>query len=73
MYNVAILEANQNQSNMLKALIERNQHQEVLDIVQCPSIIELAKYLSDGNVASMLFVDVWMGGGAAPRKRKVPS
>lgn len=61
MYNVAILEANQNQSNMLKALIERNQHQEVLDIVQCPSIIELAKYLSDGNVASMLFVDVWMG------------
>ena len=61
MYNVAIVEANQNQSNMLKALIERNQHQEVLDIVQCPSIIELAKYLSDGNVASMLFVDVWMG------------
>lgn len=61
MYNVAILEANQNQSNMLKALIERNQHQEVLDIVQCPSIIELAKYLSDGNVTSMLFVDVWMG------------
>ncbi len=62
MYNVAILEANQNHANMLKALIERSQYQEVLDIVQCPSIIELAKFLSDGNVASMLFVDVWMGG-----------
>lgn len=73
MYNVAILEANQNHANMLKALIERSQYQEVLNIVQCPSIIELAKYLSDGNVASMLFVDVWMGEPLKlPRKNSVP-
>ena len=61
MYNIAILEANQNQAALLKALIEKNVHQEVFDIITCPSIVELAKYLSDGNIASMLFVDVWMG------------
>lgn len=61
MYNIAILEANQNQAALLKALIEKNVHKEVLNVITCPSIVELAKYLSDGNVASMLFVDVWMG------------
>lgn len=61
MYNIAILEANQNQAALLKALIEKNVHKEVLNVIACPSIVELAKYLSDGNVASMLFVDVWMG------------
>ncbi len=62
MYNIAVLEANQNQAALLKALIEKNVHKEVLNVITCPSIVELAKYLSDGNVASMLFVDVWMGG-----------
>ena len=61
MYNIAILEANQNQAALLKALVEKNVHREVFSIITCPSIVELAKYLSDGNVASMLFVDVWMG------------
>lgn len=61
MYNIAVLEANQNQAALLKALIEKNVHKEVLNVITCPSIVELAKYLSDGNIASMLFVDVWMG------------
>ena len=48
MYNIAILEANQNQAALLKALIEKNVHKEVLNVITCPSIVELAKYLSDG-------------------------
>lgn len=55
MYNIAVLEANQNQAALLKALIEKNVHKEVLNVITCPSIVELAKYLSDGNIASMLF------------------
>ena len=43
MYNIAILEANQNQAALLKALIEKNVHKEVLNVIACPSIVELAK------------------------------
>lgn len=62
MFNIAILEANQNQANMLKALIDKNSHNEVFNVVLCPSAMELVQFLSEGNVISILFVDVWMGG-----------
>ena len=35
MYNIAVLEANQNQAALLKALIEKNVHKEVLNVITC--------------------------------------
>ena len=61
MYNIAILEANSNHANELEALIRNNLHQEALEVIKCSSIVDLAKYLADGNVLSILFIDVWMG------------
>lgn len=66
MFNIVIFEANQNQANLLKALIEKSSHNEAFNVVVCPSAAELAQFLSGSNVISVLFVDVWMGN---PQKR----
>lgn len=66
LYTAAILSANSKDVRAIEKFVKSNPRKEAFEVVPFFSSSDLADYFAEGNIVSVLFIDVWMGSTDAP-------
>ncbi|MEF2656256.1 MAG: LytTR family DNA-binding domain-containing protein [Eggerthellaceae bacterium] len=66
MYTAAILSADSKDVRAIEEFVKSNPRKEAFEVMPFFSPSDLADYLTEGNVVSVLFIDAWMGSADTP-------
>lgn len=66
LYTAAILSADSKDVRAIEEFVKSNPRKEAFEVMPFFSPSDLADYLTEGNVVSVLFIDAWMGSADTP-------